>query len=72
MGKTEKQSTEVGQKFLSKNGKDEGIVRGISSRYCAACGRVRSCYIVEWEDGSTTKPCVIGVVRNKDGVLQIG
>lgn len=62
---------EIGQKFLSRDGSIEGTVKTISSRYCAACGIICTCYIVQWSDNSVTKPCARGVIYNANGVLQI-
>lgn len=48
----------------------KGTVRKISSRYCAVCGQ-HDCYIVDWEDGSVTKPCTSGVRYTDNGDLII-
>lgn len=47
----------------------EGIVTGISQRYCAACQRNSVCYIVKWNDGKKTFPCAKGVELNGDELL---
>lgn len=61
----------VGSTMLSRDAKHHGVVLRCSSRYCAACGYVQPCWVVKWEDGKITKPCVSGVKRNSDGALQI-
>lgn len=69
----EQYKAEIGAPFLAGNGAAQGVVTAISSRYCASCQRVCTCYIVRWEDdGKITKPCVRGVGYNADGILQIG
>lgn len=62
---------EVGNTIYSRNKKEKGIVKKISSRYCAACGESNLCYVVEWEDKKITKPCIEGVAINDDGTLYI-
>lgn len=62
---------DVGKTLLSRDGKEKGIVRQISSRYCAGCQSNHPCYIVLWDDATTTKPCTAGVKTNPDGTLQI-
>ena len=52
---------DVGKIIWSRGKEIKGIVKSISSRYCAACGRNHRCYIVRWDDGTMTKPCSAGV-----------
>lgn len=47
----------------------EGVVTGLSQRYCAACQRNAVCYIVKWNDGKKTFPCAKGVEVNGDELL---
>lgn len=61
----------IGRPFLSRDGKIKGKVKSCSSRYCAACGYVAPCFVVEWEDGKRTKPCIAGVRIKGDEPLQI-
>lgn len=64
--------SEVGNIIYSRDKKEKGVVKKISSRYCAACGGIETCYVVEWEDGKITKPCIAGVgVNLEDGTLYI-
>ena len=67
----EQYNSEVGAPFLSRDAAIKGHVEKISSRRCAVCSYC-TCYIVRWEDGTVTKPCVRGVGYNADGILQIG
>lgn len=68
----EQYNSEIGAPFLNGTGTITGVVTGISSRYCAACQRTCTCYIVRWDDdGKVTKPCVRGVKYNDNGILQI-
>lgn len=63
---------EVGNTIYSRDKKEKGIVKKISSRYCSACGGIETCYVVEWEDKKITKPCHAGVGINlNDGTLYI-
>ena len=63
---------EVGNTIYSRNKTESGIVKKISSRYCAACGGVETCYVVEWKDKKITKPCIHGTGINlDDGTLYI-
>lgn len=48
---------DVGKTMWSRDRAIKGTVTGISQRRCAACGRTHTCYIVKWDDGTTTKPC---------------
>lgn len=62
---------EMKEMLLSRSGEKAGIILEQSSRYCTACQRTNSCYIVYWPDGKVTKPCTAGVYRNENGILQI-
>jgi hypothetical protein len=62
--------SEIGKTFWSRDKKCRGVVTGISARRCAACGYSR-CYLVKWEDGTRTKPCVKGVGYTPEGDLII-
>ena len=61
---------EIGKTFWSRDRKIRGVVTGISSRRCAACGYSR-CYLVKWEDGTRTKPCAkdVGYTPNGDLII---
>ena len=61
---------EIGKTIWSRDRKSRGVVTGISSRRCAACGYSR-CYLVKWGDGTKTKPCTKGVGYTSDGDLII-
>ena len=69
MGNSEKQA-EAGKIIYARNRTSIGKVRKVSYRRCAVCG-YHSCYIVDWEDNSMTKPCTCGVKSNPDGTLEI-
>ena len=51
----------IGKTMLSRDGSEKGIVTGVSSRHCAACGCNYPCFLVTWPDGKKTKPCTAGV-----------
>lgn len=57
---------EVGNTIYSRNKEEKGIIQKIQSRYCAACGISSLCYVVKWNDGKITKPCVNGVGINAE------
>lgn len=57
---------DVGKTIWSRNKAERGKILRISHRYCAACGGDHSCYIVQWSDGTTTKPCTAGVGFDAD------
>ena len=57
---------EVENTLYSRDKKEKGIVQKIQSRYCSACGGTNLCYVVKWEDGKITKPCVNGVGINEE------
>lgn len=63
---------DIGKTIFARGTRDiKGTVKSVSSRYCAACQSTHTCYIVKWDDGTTTKPCTAGVKVNSDGTLQI-
>ena len=62
---------DIGKPFLSRDGTVKGKIVGVSTRWCAACQRVRPRYSVDWEDGSRTYPCPAGCKDNPDGTVQI-
>lgn len=61
---------EVGRTIWARDMRVKGKIRKLSSRYCAVCG-YHDCYIVDWEDGTVTKPCTRGVSVTKHGELKI-
>ena len=61
---------DVGKTIWARDMSVKGKVRKISSRYCAVCG-YHDCYIVDWDDGSVTKPCTKGVCYTHNGDLVI-
>jgi hypothetical protein len=62
---------DVGATVWSRDRSIKGVVTGISQRRCAACGCTRTCYLVKWDDGTTTKPCIKGVGYTREGDLLI-
>ena len=60
-----------GRRIWSRGKTISGIVKAESRRYCGACMRVHACYVVLWDDGSTTKPCTAGVEFLDNGDLHI-
>lgn len=48
---------EIGNHVTNEDGV-EGTIIDIRTRYCAVCLGYSKCYIIKWEDGKTTKPCV--------------
>ena len=61
---------DIGRKIMSEDGKHEGTVTGIVSRWCAGCGCVGPVYSVKWDDGKRSFPCPAGC-RISDGVIRI-
>lgn len=54
-------SNDIGKTIWSRGRKEKGVVTKLSERYCAGCQSTHTCYIVKWDDGTTTKPCTAGV-----------
>lgn len=64
------QKDEVGKVIWSRDRSVKGTVTAISHRRCSLCGYA-PCYIVKWEDGNTTKPCMKGASYTPEGDLLI-
>ena len=62
---------DVGRTMWAIDRSTKGIVTCVSERYCAACQRRRRCYIVKWEDGTRTKPCVGGCSYDGEDLIII-
>lgn len=61
---------DIEKTILSRDRSMKGTVTAISHRNCACCGYA-ACYIVKWDNGTTTKPCAKGVGHTPEGDLLI-
>ena len=64
-------TNDVGRLIWARDRSEAGTVTALSRRYCAACQRECSCYIVLWPGGNKTKPCTKGVEVCQNGDLHI-
>lgn len=61
----------IGKTIYNRDRTNVGVIKGLSYRYCAACGKNHMCLLVKWNDGKTTKPCSKGIAYIDDGNLII-
>ena len=63
--------TFINKPIWSRNHGARGVVKRVSDEYCFMCKTYHTCFVVKWDDGNVTKPCISGTMINKEGDLEI-